>query len=79
MSDTREWLEDIHSCSSGDTTDPGVALHLTAAALLAVLAECDKADEVYLNTDYDSYREGQFDLSARVAAAIDKALGVTDE
>lgn len=49
-------------------------------ALLAVLDECDKADAAYLDDDYTSYREGQFDLSARVAAVIDKALlGMSDD
>lgn len=77
MTDAREWLEDIHSCSSGDTTDPGVALHLTAAALLAVL---DLHREDYelgpIGTCRECYGE---DWPCATVRAINEALGVTDE
>lgn len=64
MTDARKLLEDYHSYSSGADSAAGARLHMTTAALLAVLDECDR------------YTEWP---TAVIRNAIDTALGVTDE
>ena len=84
MTDARKLLEDYHSYSSGADSAAGARLHMTTAALLAVLDECNRidhdAEQMLYQFGPGDYYEGLMmgltTSASNVRRAINAALGV---
>ena len=75
MTDARKLLEDYHSYSSGADSAEGARLHMTTAALLAVLdlhQQRSSMGDPWCDLDNE-------DWPCPTVRAIDRALGVTDD